>query len=317
VILRTEGNDKQGKHRKWFAHLRWDGSDWWSYKHDTPTPLYGLAALSKNPEYQVLIVEGEKDADAAAQALHKQKVVVTTWQGGTDSWASTDWEPLKARRIVGWPDADAPGMTCMDNVLSHLSEIGCTDISRVTVSAEDIAERHSQGAADIKSREMLKYLKSRVQDFVAGGETEVGMASAPPNEVQEQSPATPDPQGYEKALSVLCDEMDFVGVTKADQLFCPIKDCNSLIVESTNEKDIWLCCGLGHVGQEMFDAVGAFEFRTTKTEKKEPAKKKRKKRKLQAVPDTPAEPQKIFLGKEELRKRSLSSAVTTVRYIFC
>lgn len=323
VILRTEGPDKKGKHRKWFAHLRWDGSDWWTHKHDNPTPLYNLPALMKFPDHQVLIVEGEKDADAAAQALRKQKVVVTTWQGGTDSWTTTDWEPLIGRRVFGWPDADAPGMQCMKQILGHLHEIGCTEISEVEITPGDLADHHSRGAADIKSRGMLKWLKSRVQPFVAGGTTVLGSDSPDPDlsppSTEPEPPVTPEPApdtgGHDKAYEVLCDEMELAGIAEAEWIFCPVSGCPSLVGESLEREEFWLRCGLGHTGQEMFNAAADLrnaprmatkpEPKPEPEKKEEKEKKKRKRRKKAEPPPDEPEPEKVFIGKEELRKRML------------
>jgi putative DNA primase/helicase len=55
----------------------------------------------------VLVVEGEKTA-AAAGKLFKDHVVVT-WVGGVKAISKSDWTPVNGRKLVIWPDADAPG----------------------------------------------------------------------------------------------------------------------------------------------------------------------------------------------------------------
>ena len=69
-----------------------------------PRPLYGLDRLAAQPDASVLVVEGEKCADAA-RALFPQAVVVT-WPGGSKAVKHADWTPLKGRKVVIWPDAD-------------------------------------------------------------------------------------------------------------------------------------------------------------------------------------------------------------------
>jgi putative DNA primase/helicase len=103
-----------------------------------PRPLYGLQLLAQRPQAPVLVVEGEKCADAA-QAVLGDKVVVVTWPGGSKAVAKANWEPLRDRRVVLWPDADAktdkagallplskqPGQAAMEQVGRRLLELGC------------------------------------------------------------------------------------------------------------------------------------------------------------------------------------------------
>jgi putative DNA primase/helicase len=74
-------------------------------------PLYGLQKLAERPRAPVLICEGEKAADAAAQLL--PDFVTVTSPNGSKSARMADWSPLRARRIVIWPDADAAGTQYM------------------------------------------------------------------------------------------------------------------------------------------------------------------------------------------------------------
>jgi len=78
---------------------------------DTPRILYNLHELKKRPEAIVLIVEGEKTADAAK--LLFPKYVVTTWIGGADGVKNADWTPLNGRKIFLWADNDVPGIHAM------------------------------------------------------------------------------------------------------------------------------------------------------------------------------------------------------------
>ena len=78
-------------------------------------PLYGLPWLVEHPNLPVLVVEGEKCAEHAQQALGEDWCVVT-WQGGTGAVAKTDWSPLRGRNVTLWPDADEPGFKAMDAI---------------------------------------------------------------------------------------------------------------------------------------------------------------------------------------------------------
>jgi len=83
---------------------RWQG-------FDRPRPLYTLHKLKANPKATVIVVEGEKTAEAAQKLF--PDAVVTTWQGGARAIKYTDWTPLYGRRVVLWPDNDISGNNAM------------------------------------------------------------------------------------------------------------------------------------------------------------------------------------------------------------
>ena len=72
-----------------------------------PRPLYNLDQLAARPSAPVLVVEGEKTADAAAVLF--PNYVVTTAMQGAQSVSKTDLSPLVGRDVLIWPDADAAG----------------------------------------------------------------------------------------------------------------------------------------------------------------------------------------------------------------
>ncbi len=89
----------------------WEGKPQWCWSGfgnaDGSRPLLGLVELSTNPLATVLIVEGEKTRDAAPRYMPPGWICMT-WQGGGKAITKTDWTPLKGRRVVIWPDKDAP-----------------------------------------------------------------------------------------------------------------------------------------------------------------------------------------------------------------
>ena len=98
------------------------GSPQWAWKAlPAPRPLYGLQNLAAMPNAPVLIVEGEKAADAA-QAIFPA-YAVTTWSGGAMAVDKTDFSPLVGRCVVIWPDNDDPGFTAALAVASKLERI--------------------------------------------------------------------------------------------------------------------------------------------------------------------------------------------------
>lgn len=91
--------DKDGN-REW----RWQG-------FPDPRPLYGRDILAANPDALVVVVEGEKCADAINQA--DMSIVAVTWQGGASTPHLASWSALKDRDVVCWPDNDEPGLAAM------------------------------------------------------------------------------------------------------------------------------------------------------------------------------------------------------------
>jgi predicted P-loop ATPase len=70
-----------------------------------PRPLYGLDRLAARPDATVLLVEGEKCADAAQ--LQFPDLVVVSWPGGCNAEGKVDWSPLAGRKVITWADCDA------------------------------------------------------------------------------------------------------------------------------------------------------------------------------------------------------------------
>ena len=74
-------------------------------------PMYGLDRLAENPNAQVLVVEGEKAADAAQDifaglGIPADKLVAVSWPGGGKAIKHVDFSPLADRSVGLWPDAD-------------------------------------------------------------------------------------------------------------------------------------------------------------------------------------------------------------------
>lgn len=91
----------------------------WAWKAlPEPRPLYGLPKLSAIPDAPVLLVEGEKTADAA-QAYFPH-LAVLTWSGGSNAVAKVDFSPLQGRNIIIWPDNDEPGFAAALELASIL-----------------------------------------------------------------------------------------------------------------------------------------------------------------------------------------------------
>jgi len=105
----TRVNKPDGS-KDFFPMTYWT-SGWQSKSWPRPRPLYNQSALIAAPDLPVLVVEGEKAADAAMALL--PGFVAITWPGGSSSVQHADWTPLTGRCVWLLPDADAPGMKAM------------------------------------------------------------------------------------------------------------------------------------------------------------------------------------------------------------
>lgn len=85
------------------------GNRSWDFKGITGKnrrPIYGLDRLAAMPAVPVIVVEGEKAADAG-QRIMGERAVVVAWLGGANTAGLANTKPLKGRKIILWPDADA------------------------------------------------------------------------------------------------------------------------------------------------------------------------------------------------------------------
>lgn len=109
--------------RKQFAPWRWVSGKWVAKALPKPRPLYRTPGLMERPDAMVLVVEGEKAADAAQDML--TQYAVTTWSGGASSCETADWSLLAGRKVALWPDNDAPGREAMGALAILLHKLGC------------------------------------------------------------------------------------------------------------------------------------------------------------------------------------------------
>ncbi|MFO0453831.1 MAG: DUF5906 domain-containing protein [Pseudomonadota bacterium] len=98
----------KGEKKKEFRPITWSSeSSCWVYNKsglNGSNPIYGAELLDSNLLAKVLIVEGEKTADAARMLF--PEMIVLTFYGGTSSADKCDWSILQGREVLMWPDAD-------------------------------------------------------------------------------------------------------------------------------------------------------------------------------------------------------------------
>jgi len=136
--------------------LWWDGSAWKWKAPPEPRPLYGKRQLALKPDAPVLVVEGEKTADAAA--LLYPSAVVITWPSGCKAIDKADWSPLTGRRCVLWPDADDVGRQAMAKLAIKLLKAGANQV-RIVHPPADVPDGWDLADADWSAGAAAAYLK--------------------------------------------------------------------------------------------------------------------------------------------------------------
>ncbi len=149
---------------KSYSPFSWDPAKkaWQMKSVPAPRPLYRLPELLSRPHAPVLIVEGEKAADAAFELLGTN-YVVTTWPNGSMSFKKTDLTPLHGRQILIWPDADDPGIKCATEFAQSLIP-HCPSIKIINV--EDMPSKWDAAdalASDWDFTRTVEWAKPRVQ----------------------------------------------------------------------------------------------------------------------------------------------------------
>ena len=86
-------------------------------------PMYGLDVVTAKPGIQIILCEGPRKA-AAAQSLLPNLVCIG-YAGGCQSWKKTDWEPIRGRKVIMWPDADDKGRQAFAALAQHLVALEC------------------------------------------------------------------------------------------------------------------------------------------------------------------------------------------------
>lgn len=179
-VLRVEFDDKKVTPGIWWMVNKTTGFAGWSHgSYPAPRPLAGLDDLAAHPDWQVLLVEGEKCKAAGKRLLAANPIVVTTWMGGGKALAQVHWQSLKGRRVVIWPDNDLEGWRSVlgwagnrldwhKGILDYLFEAGVAAIKVVHITREsrpdgwDIADAEAEG---LDGRAVSLIIRDRIQEW--------------------------------------------------------------------------------------------------------------------------------------------------------
>lgn len=233
-----------GKRHEW----RWQG---FAY----PRPIYGLELLAQHPDKTVIIVEGEKCADAINANM--ETAIGIAWPGGAQAIKHVDWSPLNGRKVILWPDHDTdqrygdshpkagqlkpwfeqPGNAAMLEIAAllqpHVPVLRWISVPADKPNKWDVADHQWQG------EELREFVRKHLASVpVAVAEPEPPAAPAPPEPEPEPTfePAPPDFDGYEDEPSgpvVENPHFRFLGYVNEGSrpLHCFYPNGNKLIVK--------------------------------------------------------------------------------------
>lgn len=125
------------------------GACFWAWKGpDGLRTLYNFQELSARLDAPVVVVEGEKAAEAARK-LFPDHVAVTS-MNGAKAPEKTDWSPLIDRNVLFWPDLDEAGEAYVKAIVKILKRggsagtltvLGLLDVSPVITEGKPGLER--------------------------------------------------------------------------------------------------------------------------------------------------------------------------------
>ncbi len=158
IIPYTHGIDEKG-----VTSWRWKS-------FPEPRPIYGLNKLSERLDAPVLIVEGEKTADAAGRLL--PGAVCTTWPGGSNAVGKADYSPLKGRRIAIWPDNDDPGRKAAEAIAQQALRVGALEIFMIDPPLDKVA------GWDLADAELEGWTPGQVGKWIAEHKRQIAIPQA-------------------------------------------------------------------------------------------------------------------------------------------
>jgi len=182
-----------------------DGRLMWKWQgFPTPRPLYGLDELARKPNANVVLVEGEKTAEAARKLFPNCAVV--TWPGGCKAIKHADWSPLKGRKVVIIPDADEPGRAAAEELAQMLAGIAdgirIVDPPKNLPKGWDMADAFEEG-----------WSPNWAAKFVHEHMRKPATAAAPPKPAPEPPPHHEPPPEGDGPVPTVVDEQPHFRVT--------------------------------------------------------------------------------------------------------
>lgn len=133
LIDRSDSSKKSIRPLSYGYYNEGDQKPRWGLKAFTceKRSLYNLHQLKNTKTASILILEGEKAADAASKLFPENRYLCMTWCGGASAVSKSDWSPLNGKNVVIWPDNDKSGFKASDEICTELRKIGAKSIKVV------------------------------------------------------------------------------------------------------------------------------------------------------------------------------------------
>lgn len=141
----------------------------WKYS-PPPWPLYGQGPADGD----VLVVEGEKTADAAATMFPSHRVVTSA--SGCGQSGKSDWSSLKGRNVIISPDNDAPGRQYALAVAGHAAAVDASSI--VVINNRELGWGDGDDLADHVVGESYLGNAIPIEQYADASEREDGVVEA-------------------------------------------------------------------------------------------------------------------------------------------
>lgn len=168
VIMRWNlpNGKKQISQCSWMRHKKTDRCTWKWQAFNAPRPLYKGELLAKMPNADVIIVEGEKAADALADKLKDH--IILSWAGGSKAINQTDWELLDGKNITIWGDNDDAGKTAAKQI-QDITQGNIIDIPNDKPNGWDAADAIEEGWTAEAIMDLISTSKQRQTFNVLSG----------------------------------------------------------------------------------------------------------------------------------------------------
>lgn len=126
-------------------------------------PIYNLQSINQYPNKPILIVEGEKTADAGIKLFPEFNVI--TWMGGAQAIKKADFSYLKDKDVYLLPDNDEPGYGAMEWAYNHIKKLAnktiFVNIHALGVSPGwDIADMLDDNQTEVEPEMVLELIKT-------------------------------------------------------------------------------------------------------------------------------------------------------------
>ena len=139
-----------------------DRSEWRWMGIPNNRPLYNLHLIKQNPKAAIIIVEGEKTADAGQSQLNTEKTIFTCWIGGANGLNKTDFTPLTNRNVILFPDNDDAGINGMINVNEKIKSFA--NVHGFVKNSSDKPNKWDCADTEFKPNELRSYILKNMGD---------------------------------------------------------------------------------------------------------------------------------------------------------